>query len=162
MFALDKATMEKAVKGWVHEHSTMPTLQWNQIRIPPLPQRFDSAVKVEPAAKARENALSAVGHSVNYALMAGIRMSEPMMAMDELIPDLQIRLSALTSLRPPVYLSPADKSTASQVKEGMEGGQQLFSDPKPGAESQNHWLRSKGPDFLAGSSVLKDIFVRCQ
>ena len=156
LFSLPKAAVEKAVKSWAHEHCNMPAQQYGQIKLPPLPSNFDSVAKVDPAARARENALTAVGHALNYVLLSGVRLSEHITAMDESIPNLEIRVAALTSFKPPIYVSPTDKNTSASDGPGV------YSDPAEGVKNSDHWLRSKGEDFLAGSSVLKDIFKRAE
>ena len=143
LFLLKTATVEKKVKDWSHEYSMMPTPQWNQLRLTPLPPKFESVAKFEPVAKAREKALMAVGHALNYVTMATIRLSELVMALDELIPDLEIKLAALNSAKPPIYLSPADRATAKDVKCGMKEDQRLFVDPLPAAENKDHTSKTK-------------------
>ena len=134
LLSLGKHSLDKRVKKFVKESSTMPSHQFNRFRTPFLPKTFESCAKMDAPAQARENALTAVRTSFNYALMGGVRVSESVVQLDDLVPDLQLRMATLDGLQAPVYISPAEDRES--IIKHMDPGQQPFADP---------WRGTAGP-----------------
>ena len=156
LLSIPKSSLDKTVRKYVKDHATLPTHQFNTFRTPLLPHKFSSVAKVDSSAQARENALSAVGTSFNFSLLGAVKLSESVIPLDGLIPELQIRLAALDGMRPPVYIAPYEDGDELLAKLGE--GQEPFMDPGPRDEAEQHWLRAKGEGFLASAGILEDIF----
>ena len=156
LLSIPKPSLDKTVRKYVKDFATLPTHQFNMFRTPLLPGKFSSVAKVDSSAQARENALAAVGTSFNYSLLGAVKLSESVIPLDGLIPELQIRLAALDGMRPPVYIAPYEHDDEELAK--MDEGQQLFMDPGPRDDAEQHWLRTKGEDWLGTTGILEDIY----
>ena len=160
LLSLGKQSLEKRVKDWSTKNLSLPDEQYDQIKLPALPARFDKVVKMDGPSKVKESALRAVGIPLNYAVSGGIRLSECVAQMDELVPDFEVHLAALASLKPPIYVAPTELKDLQDVKASAQVGQRVLADPEAGSDPSSHWLRSKGEGLLESSSVLKDIFIK--
>ena len=158
LLAIGKPSLDRRLKKYVKDFSTLPTHQYERFRMKKLPDKFSSVAKMNGTAQARENALSAVGTSFNYSLLGAVKLSDSITPLDGLIPDLQVRVANLDNLRPPVYIAPGEDREAALTR--LPEGQLPFEDIREGESEEDHWLRSRGEDYLASTGILKDIFRR--
>ena len=130
--SMPKPVLEKRVKTWSLENLSLPERQYNLIKLPQMPQHFDRIANGDANSKARENSLMAVGAALNYAMTGGLRVSETVAMLDELIPNLEIATQLLASLKAPAYVSPAERKFLNDIKDRLPAGQQPFVDPERG------------------------------
>ena len=156
LLAIGKPSLDKRLKKYVKDFATLPTHQFERFRTPKLPEKFSAVAKMNGTAQARENALMAVGTSLNYSLLGAVKLSDSIIPLDALVPEVQLRLATLDNLHAPVYIGPGEDREAAMAR--MQEGQLPFEDLRAGEKEEDHWLRARGEEFLAKTGVLRDIF----
>ena len=135
LYALPKAVLDKRIMEWSQDNLSLPDRQYEQVRVPRFPAQFDKVAKTDAQSKLRENILMAVGAALNYAMVAGVRVSETVAQLDELVPNLELRLAAISSIHPPIYVSPGERKSYPEIKAAAPPEQLVLVDPDP---STNH------------------------
>ena len=162
LVAMGKKPLEKRTKDYTAETLMRPPRQYNEVRVPVCPEGMDRLVRMDAASRGKEHALMTVGNALNHVFLAAIKMADPVIGLDDHLPNLQLLVNEIATALPPLYASPADAKTPEEVASGTRGDHHFFVDPEVNSDPEEHWLRKKGEVFLESSAVLKDIFVKAE
>lgn len=118
LLSLGKASLEKRVREWASANLSLPDAQFDQLKLPALPARFDKVVKMDSASHAREKALCAIGVPLNYAVTGSQSVWPSWMSS---LPD--------SRPKPPIYVPPTELARLKEVRAKAEKDQRVIHDP---------------------------------
>ena len=148
LLLMPRASLDKQVKEWSGANCNLPQRQYDQVRIKALPERWGSVARPDGQAKARENVLMSIGAALNYSITGAIRVSETVVRLDDLVPNLEAAANELATLHPPIYVPPTTGTKSSPSRRGWSPASGSWS-TRPTAPRSTGCAR-KGRSFSRG------------